>query len=136
LGSTIDEIKTTLFPGVQEIWLTEFGYKPDSDQAGHTAFMNEALPWLDSDESGISRYAYFKSENLIDSAATYASGASGVAPASTSGNNQQKVETKQGSVNVPSTTSENPTPENAPVVTVTQVTVQTQAPPPVNNWGQ
>lgn len=81
-GNTADEFKSFVTQAVDtaskyslsEVWITEFALSADangsSDLATTTAFLNEVIPWLDS-QSGVTRYSYFMcAENylLTDSA--------------------------------------------------------------------
>jgi hypothetical protein len=69
-GNTADEFKSFVTQAVDtasahslsEVWITEFALSADasgtSDLATTTAFLNEVIPWLDS-QSGVTRYSYF-----------------------------------------------------------------------------
>ncbi|KAJ5198765.1 uncharacterized protein N7498_007882 [Penicillium cinerascens] len=73
-GNSVDELKsfvsdvisTASAHGISEIWLTEFALISDtngvSDETKTAKFLNEVLPWLDS-QPEITRYAYFYCAN-------------------------------------------------------------------------
>ena len=47
------------------IWITEF--KPDGSAEDQAGFLKEVLPWLDSSESGVERYAVFQVDGVLTS---------------------------------------------------------------------
>ena len=47
------------------IWITEF--KPDGSADDQANFLKEVLPWLDSSESGVERYAVFQVDGVLTS---------------------------------------------------------------------
>ncbi|GAQ42075.1 hypothetical protein AtubIFM55763_006955 [Aspergillus tubingensis] len=69
-GTTADEFKSFVQEamqvaddnGLDETWVTEFaltsGESSDGDQTSAADFLDEVLPWLDS-QSGVGRYAYY-----------------------------------------------------------------------------
>lgn len=76
-GNTADEFKTFVQQAIQaaddhglsEVWVTEFALATDTngvvDQNAASEFVNEVVPWLDSQEK-VSRYSYFMSaENFL-----------------------------------------------------------------------
>jgi hypothetical protein len=48
--------------GINKVWLTEFA--PQGDTDSQVSFLQQALPWLDSQE-GVERYAYFMASNGV-----------------------------------------------------------------------
>ncbi|KAJ5871791.1 uncharacterized protein N7529_004144 [Penicillium soppii] len=76
-GSTADEFKSFVTQAIStasdynlsELWITEFALSADAngsaDLATTTAFLNEVIPWLDS-QAGVTRYSYFMcAENYL-----------------------------------------------------------------------
>ncbi|MCT5295036.1 glycoside hydrolase family protein [Pseudomonas aeruginosa] len=76
-GNTADEFKsfvttavdTASNHGLSEVWITEFALNADvngsADPATTAAFLDEVLPWLDS-QTGVTRYSYFMcAENYL-----------------------------------------------------------------------
>jgi hypothetical protein len=69
-GNTADEFKSFVTEAIStasannlsELWITEFALSADasgtSDLAATTAFLNEVIPWLES-QSAVTRYSYF-----------------------------------------------------------------------------
>ncbi|KAJ5202784.1 hypothetical protein N7449_004863 [Penicillium cf. viridicatum] len=81
-GETADDFKTFITNAVataskhslSEVWITEFALNADingaTDAATTAAFLNEVLPWLDS-QAGVTRYSYFMcAENYLLSGST------------------------------------------------------------------
>lgn len=73
-GNTADEFKSFVTKAVDtaskhslsEVWITEFALNADisgaMDTATTAAFLNDVLPWLDS-QPGVTRYSYFMCAN-------------------------------------------------------------------------
>lgn len=69
-GDTADNFKTFITNavdtaskhGLTEVWITEFALNSDisgaADPSATAAFLNEVIPWLDS-QTGVARYSYF-----------------------------------------------------------------------------
>jgi hypothetical protein len=76
-GNTADEFKSFVTQAIntasshnlEELWITEFALSADvngsADLATTTAFLNEVIPWLES-QTGVTRYSYFMcAENYL-----------------------------------------------------------------------
>jgi hypothetical protein len=76
-GNTADEFKSFVTQAIStasshnldELWITEFALSADvngsADLATTTAFLNEVIPWLES-QTGVTRYSYFMcAENYL-----------------------------------------------------------------------
>ncbi|KAJ6149575.1 hypothetical protein N7471_000774 [Penicillium samsonianum] len=81
-GNTADEFKSFVTQAVDtaskynlsEVWITEFALNADMngamDASATAAFLNEVIPWLDS-QTGVARYSYFMcAENYLLSGGT------------------------------------------------------------------
>ncbi|KAF3484370.1 uncharacterized protein GIQ15_03694 [Arthroderma uncinatum] len=57
-----DAVNLAKSNGIDKIWLTEF--RGDGDQNAQVQFLNQVLPWLDSN-AGVARYSYFMADDLV-----------------------------------------------------------------------